>query len=89
MITIYGMPSCPDCQYVYRQLKGREADYRVIDIGADVASLKPFVALRDADAAFDPVKAGGHLGIPCFVLENGSVTFKPEEAGLSAFPAQD
>lgn len=89
MITIYGMPSCPDCQYVLKQVEGREADYHFIDIGAQVENLKPFMRLRDTSAVFDPVKAGGWLGIPCFVKEDGTVTLKPEEAGLQAFPAQD
>lgn len=88
MITIYGMSTCPDCQYVLKQLKGREEAYHFVDIGAHVANLKPFMHLRDTSPAFDAVKAGGWLGIPCFVKEDGTITFQPEEAGLKAFPAQ-
>lgn len=31
---------------------------------------------------FDEAKSKGFIGIPCFVLEDGTITLKPEEAGL-------
>ena len=38
MIRIYGMPSCPDCEYVKRQAEGNDR-YEIIDIGKDVKAL--------------------------------------------------
>lgn len=46
MIRIYGMSSCPDCQYVEEQVKGNNR-YEVIDIGRHVRDLKAFLKLRD------------------------------------------
>ena len=34
--------------------------------------------------AFKEVRENGWIGIPCFVLENGTITFNPEEVGLEA-----
>lgn len=81
MIKVYGMPTCPDCAYVDEQVRG-DGRYEVIDIGADVRNLKSFLRLRDANAVFDSVKRAGGVGIPCFVLDDGTVTLSPEEAGL-------
>ncbi len=85
MIRIYGMVTCPDCTYVEAQVEGN-ANYEVIDIGRHVRDLKAFLRLRDSSAAFDAVRRKGIVGIPCFVLEDGTVTLVAEEAGLRSRP---
>ncbi|MCR5076608.1 MAG: glutaredoxin-related protein [Prevotella sp.] len=87
MIKIYGMKTCPDCIAVDEQVKGDDR-YQVIDIGEHVRNLKEFLRLRDTSAVFDEAKQMGYAGIPCFVLEDGTVTLSPEEAGLGT-PAAD
>lgn len=87
MIKIYGMDTCPDCTYVEEQIKGDDR-YEVIDIGAHVKNLKAFLRLRDNSPVFDEAKRTGAAGIPCFVLEDGTVTLRPEEAGLQPRPAE-
>lgn len=52
-------------------------------------NLKEFLRLRDKNAAFDVMRRVGGVGIPCFVLEDGTVTFKPEKAGLIIEPAEE
>ncbi len=83
MIKIYGMKTCPDCVAVDEQVKGDDR-YQVIDIGEHIANLKAFLRLRDNNAVFDDAKKYGYAGIPCFVLEDGTVTLSPEEAGLKS-----
>lgn len=83
MIKIYGMKSCPDCVAVDRQVEG-DSRYQVIDIGEHVRLLKEFLRLRDTNPVFDEAKKKGYAGIPCFVLEDGTVTLNPEEAGLKS-----
>ena len=85
MIKIYGMETCPDCTYVEEKIKGN-AKYEVIDIGHHVQDLKAFLKLRDNNAVFDEAKKIGAAGIPCFVLEDGTVTLTPEDAGLKSRP---
>lgn len=86
MIKIYGMETCPDCTYAEKQVKG-DGRYEVIDIGRNVKDLKEFLRLRDSNKAFDEAKRQGAIGIPCFVLEDGTVTLSPEDAGLQPRPA--
>lgn len=81
MTTIYSMPSCPDCAFVTIQAEG-DSRYEIIDIGADVRHLKAFLRLRDTSPAFAGACAAGAVGIPCFVLADGTVTLSAEEAGL-------
>lgn len=81
MIKIYVMNTCPDCTSVIKQAKDNNR-YQVIDIGKHVLNLKEFLRLRDANPVFDEAKVEGFVGIPCFVLEDGTVTLSPEEAGL-------
>lgn len=33
MIKIYGMPTCPYCDYINEQIKGRESEFEYINIG--------------------------------------------------------
>ena len=82
MIKIYGMPTCPDCTHVEEQIKGNDR-YQVIDIGAHVKNLKEFLRLRDSSPAFDGARRSG------FLLEDGTVTLVPEEAGLRSRPVAE
>lgn len=86
MIKIYVMNTCPDCTEVKRQAEG-DNRYEVIDIGSHVRRLKEFLRLRDTRDEFAPIRRLGYVGIPCFVLEDGSITFRPAEAGFT--PVKD
>lgn len=66
-------------------MKGN-SNFEVIDIGKHVKALKAFLRLRDNNPAFDHAKKVGAAGIPCFVLEDGTVTLDPEDAGLQSRP---
>ena len=85
MITVYVMASCPDCAQVKTQLKD-DPRFQLIDIGEQARSLKAFLQLRDQHSAFDPVKARGNIGIPCFVMEDGSISFKFDRIRLEEIP---
>ncbi len=82
MIKIYGMNTCPDCIAVDKHVEG-DNHYEVIDIGSHIKYLKEFLRLRDNNAVFDEAKKYGYAGVPCFVLEDGTVTLSPEEAGIN------
>ena len=83
MIKVYGMKSCPDCVAVHEQVKN---DSRY-EIGENIAKLKEFLRLRDSSPVFDKVRNRG-VGVPCFLLEDGTVTLNPEEAGLGKHKAE-
>lgn len=82
MIKVYGMASCPDCIAIEPIVKNNP-NYEYMDIGSHVRLLKEFLRLRDQSNAFDEARKNGSVGIPCFVLEDGSVTLAPEKAGLA------
>ena len=81
MIKVYGMKACPYCEYVKPQLDER---FRYLDIGESVVYLKQFVDLRENNKAFDEAKNEDDLGIPCFVLEDGTITLNPHDVGLKS-----
>ena len=82
MIKIYGMPTCPYCDYVHEQIKGREDEFVYINIGENIRNMSEFTRLRDTNPVFDRMKAIGDVGIPAFVFEDGRVSIDPADAGL-------
>lgn len=77
MIKVYVMDTCPDCIQIKDKLMGNPI-YEVIDIGKHVKNLKEFLRLRDSNKAFDSIKAAGSIGIPCFLFEDGTISFDYE-----------
>lgn len=73
---MYGTGICPDCVEAKERLKRQtniELDYR--DITKTTGVLKEFLSYRDHEAMFTAVIEGGRIGIPFFVLEDGTKTF--------------
>ncbi len=81
MIKIYVMNTCPDCTDVKRAAKN-DPRFQLVDIGEHVRNLKEFLKLRDNHPKFEVARQRGLVGIPSFLLEDGTVTFRPEEVGL-------
>lgn len=86
MTKIYGMSTCPDCSYLFDQIKGREDEFRYIEIGEHIIKMKEFMHLRDNNEIFKEVVETGGVGVPCFLFEDGKVSLNPEDAGLEANP---
>ena len=82
MITIYGMPTCPYCDYVHEQIKGRESEFEYINIGENIRNMSAFTRLRDTNPVFNHLKEIGDVGIPAFVFEDGRVSVNSADAGL-------
>ena len=61
MIKIYGMPTCPYCDYVHEQIKGREDEFEYINIGENIRNLSAFMRLRDTSPVFDRCKQIGDV----------------------------
>lgn len=87
MIIIYGTNLCPDCEYLNSQIKDN-SNFKKIDIFENTKNLKEFLLLRDTNKAFDSVRGKGGIGIPAFLLEDGTVTIVPEEVGLKSRPEE-
>ena len=89
MIKIYGMPTCPYCDFIHEQVKGREDEFEYINIGEHIHNLSTFIHLRDTNPVFDHLKAVGDVRVPAFVFEDGSVSVDPADAGLIEYGSPD
>lgn len=75
-VIMYGAEICPDCVEAKEFMKNNldiELDYR--NITESTTILKEFLSYRDHDKVFEPVIEGGRIGIPFFILEDGTKTF--------------
>lgn len=88
MIKLYGIKSCPECSGLYEQVKGDDR-FEIIDVAQHILLLKEFLSLRDNRDEFREARENGCAGLPVFVLEDGSITFSPEEVGLKSCPLND
>ena len=86
MTKVYVTATCPDCFEVKSRLSGNP-DFDIIDICEHVRNLKEFLHLRDSSPAFSTIKASGSIGIPCFLTEEGRISFDAEEFLTEDFPA--
>jgi glutaredoxin-related protein len=76
-IIMYGTEICPDCVEAKEQLINNtdiELDYR--NITKTTTTLKEFLSYRDHEAMFTSVVEEGRIGIPFFILEDGTKTFE-------------
>lgn len=82
MIKVYGMPTCPYCDYVHEQIKDRTDEFQYINIGENINNMSEFISLRDNSPVFDHCKETGDVGVPAFVFEDGRISIDPADAGL-------
>lgn len=88
MIKVYGLPSCPYCDYVYEQIKDKKEEFEYINIGAHIRNMSQFIRLRDTSPAFDHSKEIGDVGIPAFVFPDGHISLDPADAGLIEYGSE-
>ena len=75
------MQTCPDCAQI-KKIAEIDSRFQIIDIGEHVRNLKEFLRLRDSHSEFDEIKKSSYVGIPCFLMEDGSIQFEMEELQL-------
>lgn len=88
MIRIYGMPTCPYCDFILEQIKEREDEFEYINIGEHIRYLSAFMRLRDNSPVFDHCKQIGDVGVPAFVFDDGRVSIDPADAGLIEYGSE-
>lgn len=74
-IKMYGAAICPDCveaKAILEKHKDIELDYK--NIIESTTMLKEFLSYRDNDEMFVNVIKEGRIGIPFFILEDGTKT---------------
>ena len=78
MMKYFGSPLCPDCVEATAALDAKGVPYEWIEITASMMNLKAFLALRDTREEFAAMRAEGRVGIPCFLHEDGRISFEIE-----------
>lgn len=73
-VTVIGSHLCPDTLYALNKLSEAKAEIEFKNLSASLPDLKAYLALRDQEELYQAVKAGGGIGIPCFILEDGTKT---------------
>lgn len=76
-VIMYGAEICQGCQEAKKTLMNNKdiiLDYRNITLSTTL--LKEFLHYRDHESLFEEVKESGRIGIPFFILEDGTKTFE-------------
>ena len=73
-VTVIGSHLCPDTLYALGKLCEAKADISFKDLSASLPDLKAYLALRESDPHYEAVRKNGGIGIPAFILEDGTVT---------------
>ncbi|NLI89339.1 MAG: glutaredoxin [Epulopiscium sp.] len=74
-VIMYGSRICADCRWAEKKLLERqdiELEYR--QMTESVKLLKEFLVYRDNEEVFKPAREGEYIGIPFFILEDGTKT---------------
>lgn len=75
-ITMYGGEFCINCREAKELLKdAKNIELNIKDITTTTGLMKEFLDFRDHEPMFEEVKAQGRIGIPFFILEDGTKTF--------------
>ena len=73
-VTVIGSHLCPDTIYALNQLVANKAEVEFKNLSASLPDLKVYLALRESSPLYAAVREKGGIGIPCFVLEDGTTT---------------
>ena len=73
-VTVIGSHLCPDTLYALNRLSEVKAGIDFKNLSASLADLKVYLELRQNSPAYADIRTNGGIGIPCFVLEDGTTT---------------
>lgn len=73
-VTVIGSHLCPDTLYALHRLSEARAEIDFKNLSASLPDMKAYLALRESSPAYADIRENGGIGIPCFVLEDGTAT---------------
>ena len=79
MVKMYGTELCPDVRAAIAMFKDKNIEVDFRDFSESIFNLKEFILMRDSSPCFEAVKQSGSIGIPCFLFEDGRISFDPED----------
>ena len=72
--TMIGSHLCPNTLYAITKCKDAGLSFAFKDISASLSDLRDLLVLRDKEPCFVAFVKEGKIGIPCFVMPDGTVT---------------
>lgn len=89
-VIMYGAGICGDCvqaKEIFSRYPDIQLDYR--SITDSTKTLKEFLSYRDHEEMFTSVKENGYIGIPFFVLEDGTKTLEVTDIVAAEYPVSE
>lgn len=80
IMKMLGTNLCIKCENAEKQLKEAGIQFDYVDFTNSIMDLKEFVTFRDTHSEFNSVRGTGKVGIPCFVFDDGTITFDLHKA---------
>ncbi|MHC1772239.1 MAG: glutaredoxin [Flexilinea sp.] len=77
---MYGSKICPDSLNMLDLFEKNDIMIDFRDITTDLGNLKAFLALREGNAVFDKARLTNKIGIPFFILPDGTQTIDEAQA---------
>ena len=79
-MKVYGTDICIDCRNYKAIQKNRGFEAEYINITENTDYFKEFMAIRDLEDLYAPVREKHGIGVPLFVREDGAKTLDINEA---------
>lgn len=73
-LTILGSHLCEDTRNSLKILKEKNVEVIFENLSESLDSLKKYLLVRETSEMYAGVRAAGGIGIPCFILEDGTKT---------------
>ena len=73
-VKVIGSHLCPDTLYALNRLSAADAEIDFVDILSCHNALKTFLHIRETSDLYKDIRGTSRIGVPCFVLEDGSMT---------------
>lgn len=77
-LTVIGSNLCPDTIEALDELTAKNIIFEFLNISESLDSLKEFLYEREHNPIYEEVKKHQGIGIPFFILEDGTKTFSIE-----------
>lgn len=77
-MIIYSTKDCPNCINAKMLLDKAGQEYENKDLGK-TKNLAEFLKIRDENPLYDEIKAKHKVGVPTFVLDDGTITIDFEK----------
>lgn len=78
-VVVIGSHLCPDTLYALNELSANHVEIQFKNMSASLPELKEYLAVRETSPLYESVKTAGGIGIPCFILEDGTTTLNLED----------